>query len=204
MSGCPVEVVKVGGSLLARSDLSAALGDWLRRQTDRHVVLVVGGGELVNQLRAVDRQVPLNRSQAHWLAIEVMQFHALLLAWQLPEVVAVEGLGELRPRLGEPGVSMLLCRRFLIEEEPVLPGVSLPEGWQVTSDSIAARVAISLGSPLRLLKSRAATPDETGDWSRAALTGLVDEFFPHLASEVKEVTVSTLPHFSRLDHDRVY
>src|SRR5690606_28099411 len=68
-------------------------------------------------------------------------------------------------------------RRFLDAEDRAAAD-PLPHRWDVTSDSIAARLAVRLGAVrLVLLKSTAAPPglDRPG----AAALGLVDPPFPH-------------------------
>ena len=56
------------------------------------------------------------------------------------------------------------------------PHAALPHHWSVTSDSIAARVAVAAGAEhLVLLKS--VTIPEGMDWEEAAERGFVDEWF---------------------------
>jgi 5-(aminomethyl)-3-furanmethanol phosphate kinase len=83
---------------------------------------------------------------------------------------------------------------FVREVEPMLPGTVLEVGWHVTSDSIAARLAICLGDArLRLLKSRPPTAAEAVDWACAARGRLVDAFFPCLANHLRSASCETLP-----------
>jgi hypothetical protein len=56
------------------------------------------------------------------------------------------------------------------------PHTALPHSWSVTSDSIAARVAVaSAADQLILLKSVTIPPDM--DWEEAGERGFVDEWF---------------------------
>ncbi|MBV9124140.1 MAG: hypothetical protein JO112_12340, partial [Planctomycetes bacterium] len=55
------------------------------------------------------------------------------------------------------------------------PG-SLPHGWQVTSDSLAVRVAVVLQARRLILLKSIPIPQET-DWSEAGRRGWVDEYF---------------------------
>lgn len=85
-----------------------------------------------------------------------------------------------------------------------MPGSTLPVGWQVTSDSIAARLAICLGADrLVLLKSREAMPGERSDWAQAVAGGLVDGCFPTFAAKLPEVRLETLPPLSPHGPDSV-
>ena len=54
----------------------------------------------------------------------------------------------------------------------------LEHSWRVTSDSIAARVALELNADLTLLKSVELPSGKT--WHEAARAGLVDDVFPAL------------------------
>lgn len=193
-----VEVVKVGGSLLQRADFTPSLECWLATSAPRaevvHRVLLVGGGEAVNELRARDAEAPLGDDVAHWRAIALMHELGESLARSMPALHSVATLGELLPRLQDAGDTLLLPQRFLEVEEPGLPGTTLPVGWHVTSDSIAARLAIVLGAArLRLLKSRSPTRDEARSWARAAEGGFVDGYFPELAGGIAEVRCELLP-----------
>ena len=55
-------------------------------------------------------------------------------------------------------------------------GTPLPERWNVTSDSIAARVARALNADELVLLKSVAWPD--GDIAEAARRGIVDEHLP--------------------------
>lgn len=193
-----IEVAKIGGSLLTRGDFVPAIRHWLdariQMQPGGHRVLLVGGGPLVDALRQLDGSTPLDDSDAHWRAIELMQIAGRIVGSWLPEWTAVESYDKLRRRTSKPGISLFFSEAFLLSTEPELPGRTLPTGWHVTSDSIAARLAICLGARrLLLLKSRGATPGERSHWDQAVAGGLVDAFFPHLAGLLPEVCFETLP-----------
>jgi aspartokinase-like uncharacterized kinase len=146
---------------------------WLARQSHTANVLIVGGGAVADALRRYDRLHGLSDEAAHWLAIGAMRLSAALVAELLhisPPVTRVEDL-----RLAETGPLQILdVEAFLRTAET--SGQPLAHSWQVTSDTIAARVARALGaSELVLLKSAllpAGLP--RGEWCRA---GYVDEHF---------------------------
>jgi 5-(aminomethyl)-3-furanmethanol phosphate kinase len=188
----PVSVVKVGGSLLGRSELPAALNDWLANQAAAHTVLIAGGGELVNVIRTADRTHQLGETAAHWLAIAAMRVSARLLAILVPQAALVDSWNELRERVATPGLTIFDVEPFMRKVEPNLPGRKLPESWDVTSDSIAARVAIALAtSELVLLKSAPPT-DPAATLSELAAISYVDRFLPRLQDELPEVRCSAL------------
>jgi len=130
-------VVKVGGGL------ARAAGDGaLRRLCEeigaaggRHRLLVVpGGGELADAVRAYDRSHGLRAETAHRMAILAMEQLGWALAELIPGAVRRTGLD------AADGVSVLLPAALLEAADP------LPATWEVTSDSIAAWVAGAAGA----------------------------------------------------------
>jgi aspartokinase-like uncharacterized kinase len=167
-----VRVVKLGGSLLDWPELPVALREWLATQPPAANLLIVGGGSLVEAVRALDRIHELSDEGAHWLAIRAMGVTATLVA-ELLDVPLIDsrvdsqGLRE--------GVCVLNVER-LLREDAAGPD-PLPASWQVTSDSIAARAARVVGATeLVLLKS--APPTVASDHAAWSQEGYVDAYFP--------------------------
>ena len=193
MTTMDVRVVKLGGSLLDDADVAARYRRWLNTQRPARNVLLVGGGKLVEVLRRADRTHSLDESLLHWLAIDCMGINARLVAGLLPEAELVAEWNGLRRRLlqmlpeGKSGTLVFDVTGFMRQIEPRLPGTLLPHGWNVTSDSIAARVAAGLAAgELVLLKS--ALPSEEPQTTQAlADIGYVDESFPTIAREVRMI-----------------
>ncbi len=179
-------VVKLGGSLLDRPDLGAALAKWLSDQTpDRQIVLLVGGGKYVDSLREYQRRFTISDEAAHWLAIELLDATSNLVGQLLPEMPAVATIEEIG-QSDSPTVR-IVPSNWLRKDESQQPGTPLGVGWRVTSDSIAARLAEILGAErLTLLKSRDWSPTAgAGDWQTAAELGYVDaDFWRHVAKEL--------------------
>ena len=174
-------VIKVGGSLLTKPGLPAALQQWVQSdplvQGKSQRLFVVGGGEAVNALRAIDAANPLPPEVAHWAAIDVMDQNARLLASWMEMTTLTTSFTRIKKRAS--GDWILAPGPFLRREEPSLPGIRLPVGWEVTSDSIAARLAGLLGGSLVLLKSSPPPPCFVdGDWQKASERGYIDSHFP--------------------------
>ncbi|MHB8970411.1 MAG: hypothetical protein ACYC3X_12530 [Pirellulaceae bacterium] len=193
---CPCRVVKVGGSLLELPDLWHILTNWLDRQPLADTLLVVGGGELVEFIRRLDQRFGLGDETAHWLSIQAMSLHGFVLSRLVPDAVWMEGLSDWHSdhKPVEPQRRFISAECFLRREEPQLPGVRLPVGWHVTSDSIAARLAevcqawelVLLKSTLPLTEGRPISSQE------AVATGLVDRHFPTSAAPLRHVRVVNL------------
>jgi aspartokinase-like uncharacterized kinase len=177
-----VRVIKLGGSLLDLPDLPDRFRRWLARQPAASNVIVAGGGPLADFLRDADRIHNLDEVAVHWLCVESLTITAQLVALLLPEARLVRGLREVREHLGNGSTPQIFDPQGFVRENGHRARHALPPGWEVTSDSIAARVAWELAaSELVLLKS-AAPPASTLDG--LAAMGYVDASFPRAAAEL--------------------
>ncbi len=171
-------VVKVGGSLFDLPGLGARLESWLRAPDRPNVILTAGGGAAADVIRAMDRTHGLGEAKSHWLALRSLSLTAHLLAALGPASFRVIDFSW--PPLGRPrGVDVLFPVLDLYTfacADARRPGC-LPYCWDVTSDSLAARVAEVMGAhELILLKSVTIPPDM--DWAEASRRGFVDGYFP--------------------------
>jgi aspartokinase-like uncharacterized kinase len=134
-------VVKVGGALLELSGAldraCVALADLARR---RRLLVVPGGGRFADVVRATERERGLDPSTVHWMAILAMNQYAYLLASLLDGGVVIEHPGAIPEPLSAGRIPILAPYRWLRETDP------LPHSWDVTSDSIAAWIAGTLGA----------------------------------------------------------
>jgi len=190
-----VIVVKIGGSLFTQPNMVSRLNEkidcLISQYSPAHLVLITGGGAFVESLRQIDRVNEVAREVAHWTAIRLMDINSSLLQEWWPELHSIDSIGELRLRCKHSGVSLFRVEGFLRHGEPSSAGTQLPVGWEVTSDSIAARVAEILGaSQLILLKSAHSIP--TQNWESAAELGLVDPYFPKIASHLNGTQFDSL------------
>ena len=202
----PIGVAKLGGSLLDDPRLIAHLRSWLLAQEPMRWVMVVGGGPLADAVRRADRMHALGDENCHWLCVRAMGFHAELLHAMLPESRLARHPREISRRANAPQSSsaaepqhpppltLLDPWSFLQDDEASPQDVSLqgkeatpqnfgatlngplPHTWDVTSDSIAARLARRLGAKsLVLLKSR--LPEQPSTLETACECGYVDRHF---------------------------
>ncbi len=186
MSGDGLRVLKLGGSLLELSDVAPRLRRRLAAGAGRSSVIVVGGGRLADAIRAYDKLHALGENVSHWLCIRAMSVNAELVAALLPEARLVHSVAELRRRSAAAGPMIFDVWSFLRDEEPKLFAEPLPATWQVTSDSIAARLAEILGAAeLVLLKS--ALPPVNATVASAVAAGYVDGYFPIAARRLTRI-----------------
>ncbi len=201
----PPVVVKLGGSLLRREDWPGLLRRWLTSRPPSRCLIICGGGERVDQLRLRDQALSLGDAACHWMAIAEMSRNTAEAAAKFPyskvcaclhqveqafQVIESSAAGDPRRGLaGMPGgasrVVFFDCQPFLQQETPWRGLSPLPQSWDVSSDSIAARIALRWQSaPLVLLKS--ASPDVAAGRQLClrllARQGYVDAYFPEAAA----------------------
>jgi 5-(aminomethyl)-3-furanmethanol phosphate kinase len=184
-------VIKVGGSLLEWPELPRRLAVFLedrrhsREPSRSPFALIAGGGPSADLIRTMDRIHGLGDEHAHRLAIHALDLNARILASLLPGSVVVDRPEAIGPVCDRGQIAVLAPHRFL-EVTDDRRADPLLASWDVTSDSIAARIAAGLrASRLVLLKS--ASLPRGVDRAEAARLGLVDPFFPSVASELKIV-----------------
>jgi aspartokinase-like uncharacterized kinase len=195
MSGLPIRVVKVGGSLFGFAGFVAALNEWLAEQPPAVNVLIAGGGKLADVIREADAAWGLGDEAAHWLCVHVMGVSARLLAALLAESrweAAWDDLLELLPASDGRQPIVFCPVRFLREIEASLPPRPLPHSWSVTSDSIAARIAQVLSAEELVLLKSTDPPDQAADRPPC-----VDDHFAVAAQGLNHVQFVNLRRFPR-------
>lgn len=186
-------VVKLGGSLLDWPGFPEALAGYLKTLSDDRVVLVVGGGAVVDALRVLDSALGIGDKLSHALALRALDVTARLVAALVPGLRVVERREEVlevwkaeRVPVVSPGWWMEHVDRHALDP--------LPESWETTTDSIAARIARDFpADTLVLLKST--WPGAGGsafDRTRASRSGFVDPFFPRASARFDRVEVINL------------
>ena len=173
------QVVKIGGSLFDWPDLGPRLCEWLSVHAARETILVPGGGRLVDIVRDLDRTHGIGDDVAHQMAIRAMTMNADLLAALIPDSCVIDG-PDLAELLWEQSRWPILDALAFCESDNA--GV-LSHTWDVTSDSIAGRLAIAIGAAeLVLLKSASSPAGDVAAWAEG---GYVDRWLPRLLAGSK-------------------
>ncbi|MBI4604794.1 MAG: uridylate kinase [Planctomycetes bacterium] len=183
-------VIKLGGSLLGLPDLPARLKGFLADFARPCPVLLCGGGDLVERIRAWDRAFDLGEEASHWIAVRALTINALVLERAVPILEHAETSRRF-PSIWRRGkVPLYDAYRFVrdVDEARADP---LPRRWRVTSDSIAARMAACLGAGEVVLLKSVTVPEGT-TVEEAARQGIVDPHFPTAARDVARVAVVNL------------
>lgn len=165
-----IAVVKLGGSLSTAGTVRswlAALKPFIGR-----IVVVPGGGVFADTVRSAQNRFGLSDHAAHHMAILAMEQYGLMLADLDPVLLPFRTLNEAGEALVTGRIPVWLPATMTADAGDI------HEGWDVTSDSLAAWLAGRFGAArLVLIKS---THKPTGinaveDW---AASGLVDSALP--------------------------
>ncbi|HKD37792.1 MAG TPA: hypothetical protein VKB78_13365 [Pirellulales bacterium] len=196
MSDQPVRIIKLGGSLLDDVDWPARFRSWLKRQSPMRNVLVVGGGRLADAVRRWDRIHDLSPSDSHWLAIDTMSVTSRLAAKLLPEAALTDdwsSVSELtQSDKRELALAIFDPAQFLRTVEPTLDGGRIPASWDVTSDSISARIGRLL-SAAELVALKSCLPVKgVATIEQAAKTDYIDRAFPRFAAGIPRIRLVNL------------
>ncbi len=147
-------VLKIGGSLFDLPELGFKVQQLLSDNEIYQPLLISGGGEAANLVRKWDKIYDLPEEKSHDLAVEALSLNEQLLLHLVPETVLVHNRVEAEKAWEHNKIPILNCSHFLKEEESKEESSKLPHHWGVTSDSIAAWVAIHWpADALVLLKS---------------------------------------------------
>lgn len=179
-----VTVLKLGGSLLDLGDLPQRLRAVIAKLDGDRPLLVCGGGDAADIVRRWHETHALDEEQSHWLAMESIRLNQRLLLTLMPELKLVSNRAAAESAWTRGRVPLLDLMSFVsIEESQAERSVALPHLWDVTSDSLAAWIAIRWpASRFVLLKSAELPPHSS--LSLLASSGLLDDFFPSLESEL--------------------
>ena len=182
----PPVVIKIGGSLLLSPDFPSRMRTYLDQTRSERQLLIVGGGPAADFIRALDSSHAIGDNHSHRLALHALDLTAHILASLVPGLALTDRIEDLESLWSSPNVPILAPRNF-VQEVDALFNHPLPAIWDVTTDSIAARVASHLGAlELRLLKSRSLAPHQSVEY--AAAHGLVDPVFPFVSSNIPRIT----------------
>jgi probable H4MPT-linked C1 transfer pathway protein len=146
---------KVGGSLLAHTEvLNSVMALVVRAARRQRVLVVPGGGPLADRVRDVDRALQLSADASHWMAVKAIDQLAEALADRCEPATVVTDAHEIRLVLLSERIPVLAPHRWLRDAD------ALPHSWDATSDSVAAWVAGELGARrLVLVKAPGARGD---------------------------------------------
>jgi aspartokinase-like uncharacterized kinase len=183
-------VIKVGGSLLVSPNLPCSLSGWLANQDAAENLVLVGGGELVDAIRKLDRIRPGDPVDTHWLCVELMETTRRLFAdwfnWR-SLTSREELLKQMKAGFPSDHPTIVAVRAFYDRDTEI----QVPLNWQTTSDTIAAMLAVTVNAEeLVLLKS--CEIDRSRDLSALCEAGIIDSGMSTLADKIPSIRVEQL------------
>jgi len=160
-----ISVVKLGGSLLNASVLSACLAKTMA--LPGRVVIVAGGGVFADLVRSEQRHRQFDDVAAHRMAILAMQQMALLCQSLQPDLMAFASVAAV-PEAAE--------KLIWLPDWRELDQANVPASWDITSDSLAAWLAGRLNAG-RLLLIKAGEFEPSASLPALQQQGLLDQAF---------------------------
>ena len=174
-------VIKLGGSLLATSLLLPCLEKIEQSYRQDNVVIVPGGGVFADQVRATQKQWGFDDRTAHQMAILGMKQTALLCKGLKPDFALFDSAAEFS--------NLTNCSNIAIWSPDVteLDLAGIPPSWDITSDSLSAWLAKTLGAD-ELILVKSVKIDENFNVPKLAQLQIVDarfyEFIQQVSSKV--------------------
>jgi aspartokinase-like uncharacterized kinase len=166
----PVTVVKLGGSLAESADLTS----WLDRLAaiPGRLVIVPGGGPFADQVRKAQARWGFDEATAHHLAILAMEQFGRMLCGLQPALYAAASHAAMDEAWADGRLPLWLPTAMTMGRPEI------PESWAVTSDSLAAWLAGTIGAGALVLVKSADPPPGPLVAADLARRGLVDPAFP--------------------------
>lgn len=181
----PESIIKLGGSLLGIPDLRSRLQNFLGDFSRSRSILICGGGDAVDQIRKWDSIYRLGEARSHWLALRALSITARVVEKAVPGLELADSIESVESIWKTGRIPVFDPFQFIVDiDEGSID--SLPRRWRVTSDSIAARMAVVFGSPELILLKSVSFPERIS-MTEAAELGLVDEYFPTAARDIPRV-----------------
>ena len=175
-------VYKVGGSLLRLPGLARRIHTVLAERPEGRPLLIAGGGEAADVVRRWDDVHRLGEERAHWLALRSLMLNEALLVQLLPDSRLVKSREAAGDAWAESQIPILCAHDFLrAEESDARP--HLPHTWDVTSDSVAAWIAIHWPADELVLLKSTSQPDED-----SGVVEFVDPYFDELTPRLPHVS----------------
>ena len=161
-------VIKIGGSLLGSPELER----WLElfvKYSDGNIIIVPGGGIFANAVRDAQKLTKISDTCAHKLAVLAMDQFGLLLSNLNPLLATAKTECEIDERTWQHRAIVWLPSHMVLADD------SIPQSWDVTSDSLAAWLAKKLNAKqLVLVKSDKPSASQLC-LKRMTQEGVVDE-----------------------------
>lgn len=151
--------------------------------------MIAGGGKAADEIRELDARHRVSAHRSHWDAVAAMTFNSEMLSRTHGNLPIIANRKDAETAWANHEAVLLDTSRFLRDEQAQNLR-SLPESWSVTSDSIAAFVALHWpASGIVFCKSCDFTPTQGHG---AGQGNFFDEWFPNLLSSLQQADAKLL------------
>lgn len=164
-------VVKLGGSLIFSPELSP----WISALTapgNTPLVVVPGGGPFADEVRRVQKARSFDDAMAHRMAVLATEQYGLMLCTFSDRLVPAATASEIR-NIQQAGRVPVWMAGMMTRN-----AADIEACWDVSSDSLAAWLAVKLAASALLLIKSAQPPKNLVTASALSQSGLVDPAFP--------------------------
>ncbi len=184
-----ITVLKLGGSLFDLADLSLRLQSVFLSLNGNRPLLICGGGDAADIVRRWHQCFGLDEDRSHWLALDAIRLNQRLLLDLLPKLELVVSREAAESAWQNDRIPLLDLAEFMRTEEVLLVvDERLPHTWDVTSDSLAAWVAVRWPAERLILLKSVDLPDaQVHDPEQLVKAGLIDSFFPRLMNSIPAI-----------------
>lgn len=163
-------VVKLGGSLLGTPELESWL-EIVSRHGDGKVVIVPGGGVFADAAREAQKLTGISDKIAHHLAVQAMDQYGVLMAGLHRGLATAASELEIAERGWQHRGIIWLPSKMVCADEDI------PASWEVTSDSLAAWLAHTLGAEHLILVKSIRPQISRNTFEALMIDGVVDASF---------------------------
>lgn len=189
-----MQIVKLGGSLLGTEPLVRWLQVLARVQSDP-VIIVPGGGVFADTVRVHQARAGYDDAAAHAMALLAMeQFAHVCLALE-PTLLPVRSPREIAQCADQGKAGVWLASAMVLADK------TIPAHWGVTSDSLAAWLALKIKVDRLTLVKHSASGVANRTVAQWAEQGVVDPAFPEFCSRLRcpvdVISSAELEHFLR-------
>jgi aspartokinase-like uncharacterized kinase len=168
-------VVKLGGSLANSEELPRWL-EVIATAGAGKVVPVPGGGPWADEVREAQKRDGFDNRVAHRKALLAMEQYAKVLAAASPAFVLTNSIVGIREVLRKNQVPVWMPYEMVVADP------SIPETWDVTSDSLSAWLAGKMNASTLLLVKSFAINEPQPDIEEMVRRGWVDARFAQFAA----------------------
>lgn len=147
--------------MLLRPNLALSLEAWLATQPPAQTLAIIGGGEVIDAVRRLDKQFACDPSWTHWQCVGLLNTTYHWLSRQLPQWKpcsdqdAFRSLGRTQHRdVNEAHLLAVDSFYRPIDHSP------LPETWATTTDAIAGWLSVLTSADEMVLLKSCPTDDD--------------------------------------------